>query len=166
MSYQAPCSKCGWIHKESSTNCIPLRDSEGKSFFTKYDQPGDNSFLAGQYAGPRGSKAAFNQAVDEVLDEAKAVSDQRGAEYQDTWHLDNVVTTYLDAANRAIINKRLGSDPISYLNYTSEEKRLLIVAALVDVKSSRMLGAYKRDSVLDAVNYMAAFATWMKAYLE
>ena|ERR1700687_2716032 len=100
---------------------------------------------------------AFNTAVDATLSDAKAVSDERGGQYLDTWALENVVTTYLDAALRVMARDIILS---------KEEKRLLIVAALVDVKASRMLGPYKADSVIDAVNYMAAFASWMKAYLH
>lgn len=99
-------------------------------------------------------KAAFNAAVDDTLGACLNVSNQRGGEYQDTWALENMVTTFLDATLR----------DLHIVNLTAEEKRLLIVAALVDVKDSRMLGPWKEDTVDDGINYRAAYRAWRSAY--
>ena len=101
-------------------------------------------------------KAVFNAAAADVLDECAAICEQRGGEYQDSWHLDNQVTTFVDHVLRCL----------SISNVTKEEKRLLIMAALVDVKDSRMQGPFKRDTIVDGVNYRAAFGSLMKQYLE
>lgn len=97
---------------------------------------------------------AFNVAVDSTLAGCQAISNQRGGEYQDTWALENQVSTFTDSVLR-----RFGITGL-----TPEQKRLLIIAALVDVKDSRLLGPYKADSVIDGINYRAAFAHWMAEY--
>ena len=99
---------------------------------------------------------AFNRAVDTTMRRRKALSDQRGGEYRDTWARANVKTAFLDAALDAV---RVRGSSLSV-----EEKRLLIVAALCDVKVSRLIGGYKDDTLLDLGNYLDAFAEWMREY--
>jgi hypothetical protein len=43
---------------------------------------------------------AFNAAADATLSRAQAVHTQRGGEYSDSWAIDNMVTTFLDATLR------------------------------------------------------------------
>jgi hypothetical protein len=97
---------------------------------------------------------AFNSAAIETLDKAKAVCIQRGEEYQDTWSLDNLKTVFLDTALKEL----------SVLSLTPEEKRLLVIASLCDVKLSRLIGEFKSDTFEDAINYIAAFRTWLEEY--
>jgi hypothetical protein len=113
---------------------------------------------------PAVSRHAFNEAVDKTLHRCLSISDQRGGEYQDTWSLDNEVTIFLDATLRAIGIGPGGPGPLAIEPYTPEEKRLLIVASLIDVKLSRMLGPWKQDTIDDTVNYLGAYASWREAY--
>jgi hypothetical protein len=108
-------------------------------------------------------QAAFNRAVNETLDRARAVSDTRGLEYGDTWALENQFTPFLDSVER--LERQASTHP--YERYTEiailEEKalqRLKIVAGIIDIKISRMLGPWKADTVEDMINYLAAFRTW------
>lgn len=97
---------------------------------------------------------AFNAAADKTLRRAQAISNQRGEEYLDSWALDNMVTTFFDATLR-----RLGVCGLS-----REACRLLIVAALIDIKDSRMPGPWKEDTVDDGINYRAAYASWRQEF--
>jgi hypothetical protein len=87
----------------------------------------------------------FNAAVDEVLGKAQAISNERGGQYQDSWALENQQTPFIDNALRV-----LGLPAM-----TREQKRILMLASLSDVKISRMLGPYKADTVEDLLNYLA-----------
>ena len=100
---------------------------------------------------------AFNAAADATLARAGATHTLRGGEYGDTWALENLSTTFLDSVLRDLPNLLL----------TKAEKRLIVIAALIDVKESRMAaGAWKLDTVDDSINYRAAFATWREEYKE
>jgi hypothetical protein len=94
--------------------------------------------------------AAFNRAVNETLDLARSVSDERGDEYGDTWALENQFTPFGDHVDS------LAAPP----NLDKEFARLNMVAALIDVKISRMRGPWQADTVNDLINYLAAFRTW------
>lgn len=99
-------------------------------------------------------KHAFNAACENTLRRSLAISDQRGGEYQDSWHVDNQVTTFIEHVLRLpIVPGR-----------EREYRRLIAVASLVDVKDSRMGGPWKLDTVDDGVNYRGAFATWREEY--
>jgi hypothetical protein len=104
---------------------------------------------------PEAPKAAFNAAVDDVLGSAIAVSNQRGATYSDSWKLENVKTTFLDA----VLRETEGDEGV-------EAKRLMIVASLCDVKVSRFGGTWHDDNGIDLINYMAALTKWMRDYRE
>lgn len=109
-------------------------------------------------------KAAFNAAVDTVLEGALKVSDQRGGEYGDTWSLKNQHTPFLDA-----VLTQIGRGKNAYIAsnaYSTEEKRLIMVACLCDVKISRLIGGYKDDTIDDLINYAAALRAWMGAYID
>lgn len=97
--------------------------------------------------------AVFNDAAERTLSAALRVCTQRGGEYQDSWALENMASTFLDATLRRF-SIVLGP----------YEKRLLIMAALVDVKDSRLTGPWKNDSVLDGINYRAAYAALRDDY--
>jgi hypothetical protein len=82
------------------------------------------------------------------------VSDQRGGEYLDSWHVGNQVSTFID---------HVLALPVAP-GREREYRRLVMVAALIDVKDSRMGGPWKLDTVDDSINYRGAFATWREEY--
>jgi hypothetical protein len=100
----------------------------------------------------------FNRSVDATLAECQAISDQRGGEYQDTWALENLHAPFTRHTLRA-----LGGAGYQFSN---EQIRLLVLAALIDVKDSRMLGPWKADTVIDGINYRAAYAELRRLYEE
>ncbi len=97
----------------------------------------------------------FDDALDSMLGECRAIGLARGGEYRDTWHLGNIVT-----AQTAGILRTIGEDR------SPEALRLVLLAALVDTKSSRMVagGAYKRDNYIDGVNYLAVLGELLGEY--
>jgi len=97
---------------------------------------------------------AFNRASGATLERALAISNQRGGEYLDSWHVDNQVTTFL--------NHVLALPMVP--GHEREYKRLLMVAALCDAKDSRMSGPWKADTIDDGINYRGAFAAWREEY--
>ena len=99
-------------------------------------------------------KHAFNAASETTLRRSLDISDQRGGEYQDSWHVDNQVTTFIDHVLKLPV----------VAGHEREYKRLLMAAALIDVKDSRMGGPWKLDTVDDGINYRGAFASWREEY--
>jgi hypothetical protein len=97
----------------------------------------------------------FNQAVLNILQRSLAISSDRVSEYVDSWALENMVTTFLDATL-----KRLG------ITLTEEEKRLIKSACMVDIKDDRMMGPWKPDNIIDGINYRAFYAEIRQQYEE
>ena len=114
-------------------------------------------FYAGNDARDAGAPA-FNQGVDTVLGEAIAISNQRGGEYADSWAVPNLRTSVLDCVLREL--------PDSVGTWDAEQKRLAVIASISDVKISRFLGAWKEDTAVDLINYLAALTYWMRQYKE
>jgi hypothetical protein len=112
-----------------------------------------NNKTLGAYDRSAAPKAIFNAAVDHVLGDCLATSNQRGDEYQDTWALENQVTTFLDATLRDFGTK-----------LSPEQTRLVMLAALIDVKDSRMIGPFKMDTLVDGINYRACYAHLRELY--
>lgn len=113
-------------------------------------------------------KAAFNSAVDEVLGQAIAISNQRGGEYADSWALENQQTRFLDMVMREIEHKANKQDRGPWTQFSelgTDEKRLIMVASLCDVKMSRMIGGFKGDTLDDLINYVAALRKWLGDYV-
>lgn len=111
-------------------------------------------------------KAAFNAAVDDILGGALQISDQRGGEYADSWALENQQTRFLDMVTGEILAPKGGQTrPVGSEFFTKEEKRLIMVASLCDVKMSRMLGGFKGDTLDDLINYVAALRKWLGDYV-
>ena len=103
-------------------------------------------------------KHAFNKAAKAAMNAANTTGNQRAGEYKDSWATENLSTPFLDATLRAIFR---GED----INLIApEEKRLLVIASMVDVKLSRLPGGYKADTYIDLLNYIAALTTWMGEY--
>jgi hypothetical protein len=93
----------------------------------------------------------FGSHAGSGLKQANEILEQRGEEYADSW--GEPITIFLDAVLREIPEPK-----------TVEERRLLMLASLCDVKLSRIRsGAFKADSYLDLINYVAAF---VKAFEE
>lgn len=111
------------------------------------------------------SKAVFNSAVDRTLAECQGISNQRGGEYLDSWALENQCTAYFDHVWNLIWKYELGLADKG-VPLTAQAKRLLIMASLCDVKISRLLGPYKRDTFIDHINYEAALADLIEQYIE
>lgn len=96
----------------------------------------------------------FNRACRMVLEDALKVQAQRGEEYGDSWALENMNPIYLKAVLKEFD---------VYLDYP--QLRLVMLAALVDVKNSRIAnGNVKTDSVTDAINYMAVLIRLLNEY--
>jgi len=102
-------------------------------------------------------KHTFNRGVDTILGECIAISDQRGGEYADTWDLKNINTP---ATGHVLRMKGTFNGEDEMLD--KRWRRLLVMAALIDVKLSRLLGEYKEDTFIDLINYSACFADLMR----
>jgi hypothetical protein len=100
-------------------------------------------------------RPTFDASVEETLAECTAICSQRGGEYLDTWDLENLIATFTRATLSAMGVK-----------LTSEELRLVMCAALVDVKDSRMIGPFKTDTIVDGINYRAAYSSLRRKYEE
>lgn len=94
----------------------------------------------------------FTEAARKTLEECVATFAQRGGEYADCWNVGNQVTIFLDVTLRDVD----GSTP--------EGKRLLHLASLCDTKLSRMIGPFKRDTLVDLINYAAVYAQLRTEY--
>jgi len=108
-------------------------------------------------------KATFNAAAEETLAKALEICTQRGTEYQDSWATENLKTPFLDNLVAAL---RPQVDSRGEVFYSSAEKRLIVLASLCDVKLSRLTGAYKEDTAVDLINYVAAYNALRLAYDE
>jgi hypothetical protein len=102
---------------------------------------------------PLHAQHTFNRAAMATLNESVNVCDQRAGEYLDSWNLDNLQTVFLDIVLRE-----------TAIHLTKAAKRLLIMAAMNDIKLSRMTGPFKPDSHIDLNNYNSAFCSLMKEY--
>jgi hypothetical protein len=98
-------------------------------------------------------KPTFERTADATLATTRATYSQRGGEYGDSWSLENMVATFTEHTLKAIGNDR---SPAAI--------RLLVMAALVDVKDSRMTGPFKADSIIDGVAYRASYCQMRLEY--
>ena len=98
-------------------------------------------------------KQTFEESADKTIEQVRAIYSQRGQEYADSWSLDNLVTTFTEHTLREL-GFRL--DPL--------QLRLVLMAALVDVKDSRMGGPFKADSIIDGIAYRAAYCALREQY--
>lgn len=99
---------------------------------------------------PRSHAQTFERCAGPVLEECHSIATTRGVEYADSWAIENCVFTLF----RATLERM-------YLRLDPYQMRLLMAAALCDIKDSRMGagGAWKRDSMIDSINYRALYAT-------
>jgi hypothetical protein len=98
-------------------------------------------------------KPTFTKAALETLDECRAIVDQRAGEYEDSWATANQVTPFLDNMLKTF-----------NVTLTKEQKRLVLLASMCDVKVSRLVGPFKTDTVVDLINYSAALASLHDEY--
>lgn len=118
---------------------------EGRVEFPK-DEP--------ETAEPKKPEPTFNRACRATLGESLKTQAQRGMEYGDSWALENMNPVYLKA-----ILKEFDV----YLD--DAQLRLVMLAALVDVKTSRIQnGEIKKDSVVDKINYLGVLIHLLEEY--
>jgi hypothetical protein len=96
---------------------------------------------------PISAHHTFNRAALSTLNESLAILDQRGGEYQDSWATENMQSPFLNN-----IFREFG------VTLDKEQTRLVMLAALCDVKLSRLAGPWKRDTAVDLINYLGALA--------
>lgn len=103
-------------------------------------------------------KHTFNRAVEETFTRASSISNQRAGEYSDSWSLDNLRTPWVD--------NLMADHPTPPLPLLAHYKRLLIMAAMLDIKLSRLAGGWKDDTALDSLNYLAAYTQLRNEFEE
>jgi hypothetical protein len=96
----------------------------------------------------------FGRSVKESLERCVEIINQRGKEYLDSWSDANLSTPFQDSLPTDL-----------RLRQSQEYKRLQTIAAMCDVKLSRLSGHWKQDTGIDLVNYIAAF-TALRGKLE
>lgn len=97
----------------------------------------------------------FNRAALTTIGRATAICNQRADEYKDSWDLANLRMVFLDA-----ILDRFG------VKLTPEQKRLVIMSSLCDVKLSRVAGPFKTDTYDDNINYTGALCELRREWEE
>jgi len=96
----------------------------------------------------------FTRTADATLVRARAVYAQRGDAYGDTWALPNLHTELTEY----VLSLRRDVDYRGWL-------RLLLLAALSDVKESRVMGGGDIDDhLIDGINYRASFAEHLREF--
>jgi hypothetical protein len=93
-------------------------------------------------------KATFERCADASLAATRETYLQRGREYDDTWAVEHQISTF---------TRQVLRDAFGITNPDPKAVRLLLAAAIVDVKDSRMLGAFKPDTIVDGIAYRALF---------
>jgi hypothetical protein len=107
-------------------------------------------------AAPSEPEHVFTQALKAYLPECWDIGVERGGQYGDTWALENRVNTY------KMVVLRLPKT----VDLVDRWLRLMDAASLLDVKATRFLGGFKRDHVVDGINYFAAFGFLLEDYLK
>jgi hypothetical protein len=101
------------------------------------------------------AKQSFDHACETTLNKCRAIAEQRGGEYRDSWALENQHFPFSDMV-RGVIR-----DPDH-----PEDKRIASAAMMCDVKLSRLAGGYKADTLMDLINYLASLTYWLEEYEE
>lgn len=99
------------------------------------------------------TKPTFERNADATLEEVRSTYAERGEQYADSWHPDNMVVTF----TRETL-ARFG------ITLDLEQIRLLQAAALIDIKDSRIGGGWKKDSVVDSIAYRACYTNLRDEY--
>jgi hypothetical protein len=99
-------------------------------------------------------KATFERTADTTIAKVQGIYAQRGDGYGDTWALENTTA--------AVTKSTLQRFGITGLK--PDEIRLLLLAALIDVKDSRLMGKWNADSLIDGIAYRAAYTTLRDEY--
>lgn len=104
---------------------------------------------------PSTDPPTFTRTADATLSRARAVYAQRGDAYGDTWALPNLHTELTEY----VLTLRRDVDYKAWL-------RLLLLAALSDVKQSRIQGGGDIDDhLIDGINYKASFAEHLREFI-
>lgn len=96
----------------------------------------------------------FNRAVMATINKALKISGERGGEYQDSWAVENLITPFLDN----LLASGIPANPCRRF------RRLIIMASMIDIKISRLGGAWKDDTAIDMINYVAAYTQLRSEY--
>jgi hypothetical protein len=88
----------------------------------------------------------FDKGVKSVLESALRVAEQRGGEYRDSWGDELFRTPFRDALK--------GWSGLLHASKVQHD-RVFTLAAMCDVKLSRLVGPYKADTFIDLINYIA-----------
>lgn len=99
--------------------------------------------------------AVFEDGAHRTLTDVFQIFNERGQQYADSWHTDNQPGLFVDAMRKVV-----GDD------HSREANRLIRLAGLVDTKVSRITsgGAYRRDSYVDLISYLALFCDLHEQY--
>lgn len=101
------------------------------------------------------SKQTFERMADSTLERCRDLYKERGEQYSDTWAIDNLVLTL----TKAIFAK------FGWAWGKPEQLRIVLAAALADVKDSRLQGdGSVADSLEDGINYRAVLNQMLKEY--
>lgn len=101
-------------------------------------------------------KPTFERCADATLDEVRGIYAERGAQYADTWSPENNARHFTKEAFEMLDGLHKPFD--------AQDARLLQLAALIDVKISRMTGGFKSDTVVDLIAYLATYKTLREEY--
>lgn len=99
------------------------------------------------------TKQTFERCADTAISEVRAIFAQRGADYADTWSEENAAAHFTREAEKALRG-----------DTSTRAIQLRHLAALIDVKISRMTGGYKSDTVADLVAYLCCYKTMREEY--
>lgn len=114
----------------------------------------DNVVTLAPTRPPSTDPPTFTRTADATLTRARATYDQRGNAYGDTWALPNLHTELTEY----VLNLRRDVDYRAWL-------RLLMLAALCDVKDSRIPGGGNIDDhLIDGINYRASLTEHLREY--
>lgn len=104
-------------------------------------------------------ETSFARAQRETFERCSDVGSARTGQYGDSWSLEAIRPTFTRAT---LAELRLPS------SLEPQALRLLLAAALIDVKESRLAANARLhdDSILDGINFRAIFFTWLREYRE
>ena len=87
----------------------------------------------------------FISSATSTIKEVVSTMQERGTEYCDSWGKDSVWLI-----TKSVVKKLTGND------LTDENCKAIGLAVFADQKYCRLLGGYKKDTVLDMIPYLSA----------
>jgi hypothetical protein len=99
--------------------------------------------------------AVFENGAHRTLTDVFATYNERGAQYKDSWALENQPPGFVDAMRELV-----GDD------HSNKASRIIRLAGLADTKISRIIsgGAYRRDSYVDLIAYLSLLCELHEQY--